>query len=186
MKRSNLKAGEIYAVRDHGQPCMLLSTDVYAYQQDRDSRRYAAAPDHRPERGKQLGVSRTDYGYLVLNGTEDFLAMLSPGQAIIDRLNGNPYRDDLLPQGTWLTLITSLAAVVGPYAEVIEKRRAADDAYRAKRRADADAWNETRAALSPLLGEDFMPIVEGASPQYVTLTLQQAKLIAAALAAKGA
>lgn len=185
MKRSDLKAGELYAVRgNYWQPYMLLSTEVHErLVPTRGAVSYKAAPDEKPRRNSVAWGDRRDYGYLAIGGTPEALATVNLAAHLAAIVDGTLDPDEV-PDSIGLKLVTSLAQIEGLYGEVLAKRDAEQAQYKAGRAREANIWNEVRAVFNPLLGDDFMPIVEGAAPQHLTLTLEQAKLIADALAAK--
>jgi len=104
MKRTALKVGELYAVRnDNRQAYLLLSADVHEeLARSRARTSYGPAPGHKPHRdpSKARGIDRRDYGYLALAGKPDALAAVEPTAYLAALVAGTLGPDQTPPTST--------------------------------------------------------------------------------------
>lgn len=184
MKRADLKAGEIYAVRRAQNPRLLLSPDVYRWKSsDRQPDSYdLAPPGTKPRRDPQYwGYTRTNYGYLTLEGDLDTLAGIDVESALAAIVAGKS-----APVDTSVKVVTESSAILAPYAVHQANEQAKHDAYIAQRdrervvRAAAQARHDAVARrLNAILREDVLRRAdEHSTPTHIELPIAQAEALA--------
>jgi hypothetical protein len=197
MKKNLLKAGELYAVRNEYQSCLLLDTAVHLeHSRTRGATSYSPAADHKPGRDPSkswgFGIDRRNYGFLMLSGTS------SEALAAVDTVAA--YESLLatgrLSEGSEVSvkLVTSLAAILGPYEEVRAQAARQQEAERARQVAREERRRATVARLDAVvcrfnkaLGSELIDRVldDGYSERTgVNLTLAQAEALADLLDAR--
>lgn len=181
MKSVDLKAGEIYAVRHRYEPCMLLDTAVHCELfPGRGNISYTPAADHKPGRDKSKGwgFDRRDYGYLLLAGTREALAAVDWVAAYEALLETGRLPED---SDVRVLLATSLASILGPFERVRAEQDAQRDVEAERRRKESAAYNAIVDRLNTVLPEAhriWRAREEAGAPLDLTLTLEQARLIA--------
>lgn len=185
MKRTELNPGVLYAVRNQSDPHLLLSATVHLEFRGHGTIRYRPAPDKRPRRDqtRSWGFDTRNYGFLFLVGPAAALGGLDVA-ALLARIHAAGQSvDGELPELTYVSLVTSLATVEGPYDAVMESRRVERDAKAERGQRAADEWNEVIDALNTVLGDDGLyRRYPGEHRPEVELSLSQARKIVAALA----
>lgn len=188
MKTADLKAGEVYAVRRAGQPCMLLSTEVYSLKSSlRFPDSIAPAPAGvKPRRDPtSLAWGKKDYGFVLLAGGLEDLTAVNAEEALAEIVEHGRLG---APEDTSVEFVTHVTEILAPYTEyqaaeeermaAMRKRLEEDDARResAKQRYDAVA-----ARLNAVLSSGQIKSAKQASlvePTGMALTLSQAEEIA--------
>lgn len=190
MKRTDLKAGELYAVRRAGYPCLLLSTAVYGMHRHT----WSSQPDEFRETREGTKPSRsaswasgTDYGFITLSGDGDTLANVAADEALAALLaHGNSPK--ARPEGTSVQFVTSLTAFLAPWDVHAANEAARLDAERARREKERDRrlaavarHNAVVRRLNDRIGDTHIALAElngYDEPTGVKLTLAQAERIA--------
>jgi hypothetical protein len=183
MKRIDLKAGEVYAVRRAVRPHLLLSTEVITWAAStRNPHRYAVAPaGTKPRRDPNNWQStRTHHGFLTLEAYADVLAQVDVEMALSAILAGGREPDD-----TRIRLVTESAAFLAPYAVQVENEQRELDARaarlereRAAREAAHARHNRVARRINEALGEHVPHKSDQSTPTHVAVPLAQAEEIA--------
>lgn len=189
MKRSDLKAGVLYAVKHGWQPALLLSTDVYEELfRTRGGVSYSPAPDHKPGKdpSKAWGFDRRNYGFLAAEGPRAELKSIDVAAYLAAIVGGDRDYCDRY-EHTRLRLITALGQIEGCFDEVQAEKDAFETSRKQREAESRERYNAVVDRLNVVLGDKPLERVERwGGPHEVTLTLAQARVIADALAAKEA
>lgn len=192
MKRTDLKAGEIYAVRRLG-ASLLLSTDVWQQSLHRmGPDAYKPAPGKNPWRDPSRFGDRTNYGFIMLGGDSKALTA-ADGPGILAYLETNGYSADsrhALPAGVWLNFVTSTVAIIGPYGEHVAYEKEKQEAEERRNEKLTAEYNAIVDALNRALRDEGAPIDRAygnwAPPTEVRLSVAQTARLAAVLSPKEA
>lgn len=144
MKKDELKAGELYAMKGYGtRAILLLSVQQIAIERRSGISRYVLSE-------KRVGRDNR-VGYLILRGDFETLRGVDVAQ-VLDRFlgweDGMPGSREFLPAGVHPDFLYSLTKIVGPYSEVMAGRREAE-ALQNQRQADwTREYNEVVDALN--------------------------------------
>jgi hypothetical protein len=191
MRKQDIKPGVIYAIqrsREYGSPdpVMFLNApaDGRLYRRDRhvsaDAPAFSESPGSTPQRGSSWGPGPV--GYPVARGRSSSapdLALLASVTLADFKGARSAYRED----GISFDVITSLAQITGPYAEMAaehEAKRQADQEHRARQDAAADDRRIRSAAAAEKLAA--AGIDSYSRDGEIALTLENAEKLAALIA----
>jgi hypothetical protein len=177
MRKANLEVGGIYS-RTWGDPVLLLSKDIITWR-PRNEWPYSVAPrGTRPQEGTARYSGFPNHGYLVAVGSAEDLKKIDAEKAFASLLEGRQELAALRVPDTRVSMVFSLATLVGPYGEVEAHRAEALKARAETNRRRTEDHNSAVAHLNALL-EQGDPLEERASwhtwsdePE-ITLSLKQ-------------
>lgn len=186
MKSKLLKAGNIYAVRNVYEPCLLIDTTVHVqHLRPRGATSYGPAANHTPCRdtSQSYGFDSWNYGYLMVKGTPEALASVNVLAAHASLLtNGRPPETSAIE----VQFVTSAAAILGPYARIRARDQEQREREAARRQEVVDQYNAIAEQLNTVLWDQPLTTADAelhVEPEGVRLTFNQASALANALKA---